>query len=120
MNAPQRFEDRLLAQLRRVVAEREDSREPTHNRTGRRAPGAFRCRCCARDRNRRNRCSRDWNRQSNDRAYAIQVRPGGKVAVSIYRLGDAKALQRSLRAAGVPAVVDFEATKAGRASSPLE
>lgn len=113
MNAPQRFEDRLLARLRRVVAEREDSREPTRSRTGRRrlvlsgagaalviaivaiAVVAF----------------GTGNRTTD--AYAIQVRPGGKVAVSIYRLGDAKALQRSLRAAGVPAVVDFEATKAG-------
>ena len=113
MNAPQRFEDRLLAQLRCVVAEREDSREPTHNRTGRRrlvlsAAGAalviaiVAIAAVA---------IGTGNRTTG--AYAIQVRPDGKVAVSIYRLADAKALQRSLRAAGVPAVVDFEATKAG-------
>lgn len=113
MNAPQQFEDRLLVQLRRVVAEREGSREPTHSRT----------------RSRRLVLSGagaalviaivaiavvaigTGNRTTS--AYAIRVRPGGKVAVSIYKIGDAKALQRSLRAAGVPAVVDFEATKAG-------
>jgi hypothetical protein len=113
MNAQQRFEDRLLAQLRRVVAEREDSRDPTHNRTGRRrlvlsgAGAALVIAIVA---------ITAVAIGTGDRttgAYAIQVRPGGKVAVSIYRLGDAKALQRSLRAAGVPAVVDFEATKAG-------
>lgn len=113
MNASQQFEDRLLVQLRRVVAEREDSREPTHNRTGRRrlvlsGAGAvlviaiLAIAAVA---------IGTGNRTTG--AYAIQVRPGGKVAVSIYRLDDAKALQRSLRAAGIPAVVDFEATKAG-------
>jgi hypothetical protein len=113
MTAPQRFEDRLLVQLRRVVAEREDPREPTYNGTGRRrlllsgagaalvvaivavVAGAI----------------GTGNRTTG--AYAIQVRPGGQVAVAIHRLADARALQRSLRAAGVPAVVDFEATKAG-------
>jgi hypothetical protein len=112
MNAQPRFEDRLLAQLRRVVAEREDSREPAHDRTGRRrlvlsgAGAALVIAIVA---------IAAVTIGSGDRttgAYAIQMRRGGKVAVSIYRLGDAKALQRSLRAAGVPAVVDFEATKA--------
>ncbi len=113
MNAAERFEDRLLVQLRRVVAEREDSRESAHNRPGRRrlvlsgagaalviAIAAIAAVAVG-----------TGNRTTG--AYAIQVRPGGKLAVSIYRLGDAKALQRSLRAAGVPAVVDFQATKAG-------
>ena len=113
MNAPQRFEDRLLAQLRRVVAEREDSREPTHNRTGRRrlvlsgAGAALVIAIVAIAAVAIGTGSRTTG------AYAIQVRPGGKVAVSIYRLGDAKALQRSLRAAGVPAVVDFEVYEGG-------
>jgi hypothetical protein len=113
MNAPQQFEDRLLVQLRRVVAEREDSRQPTHNRTGRRrlvlsgAGAALVIAIVAIAAV----AIGTGNRTTS--AYAIQARPGGKVAVSIYRLGDAKALQRSLRAAGVPAVVDFEATKAG-------
>jgi len=113
MNAPQRFEDRLLAQLRRVVTEREESREPTHNHTGRRrlvlsgAGAALVIAIVAIAAV----AVGTGNRTTG--AYAIQVRPGGKVAVSIYKLGDAKALQRSLRAAGIPAVVDFEATKAG-------
>jgi hypothetical protein len=112
MNAPQPFEDRLLAQLRRVVAEREDAREPTHNRTGRRrlvlsgAGAALVIAIVAIA-----AAAIGTGNRTTD-AYAIQLRPGGRVAVSIYRLGDAKALQRSLRAAGVPAVVDFEATKA--------
>ena len=113
MNAPQQFEDRLLVQLRRVVAEREDSREPTHSRTGRRrlvlsgAGAALVIAIVAIT----VVAIGTGNRTTS--AYAIQVRPGGKVAVSIYKISDAKALQRSLRAAGVPAVVDFEATKAG-------
>jgi hypothetical protein len=40
-------------------------------------------------------------------AYAVQTRPGGAVSVSINSLADAAGLQRSLRAAGVPAVVDY-------------
>ncbi len=113
MNAPQRFEDRLLVQLRRVVAEREDSCDLTHNRTGRRrlvlsgAGAALVIAIVA------IAAVAIATGKRTTGAYAIQARPGGKVAVSIYRLDDAKALQRSLRAAGVPAVVDFEATKAG-------
>ena len=113
MNAPQQFEDRLLVQLRRVVAEREDSREPTHSRTGRRRPvlsgaGAVLVIAIVAI-----AAVAMGTGNKTTRAYAIQVRPGGKVAVSIYRFDDAKALQRSLRVAGVPAIVDFEATKAG-------
>jgi hypothetical protein len=113
MNAPQRFEDRLLVELGRVVTERKGSRGPTHNRTERRrlvlsgAGAALVIAIVA---------IAAVAIGTGDRttgAYAIQVRPGGKVAVSIYRVGDAKALQRSLRAVGVPAVVDFEGTKAG-------
>jgi hypothetical protein len=111
MNTPQQFEDRLLARLRHVVAEREGSREPTHSHTGRGrlvlsgAGAALVVAIVA--------VAVGTGSRTTD-AYAIQVRPGGKVAVSIYRLGDARALQRSLRAAGVPAVVNFsEATKAG-------
>ncbi len=112
MNAERRFEDRLLAQLRHVVTEREESRARSHDRTGRRrlvlsgAGAALVIAVVA---------ITAVAIGTGDRttgAYAIQMRPGGKVAVSIYRLGDAKALQRSLRAVGVPAVVDFEATKA--------
>jgi hypothetical protein len=112
MNATQRFEDRLLIQLRRVVAERKDPREPTHNRTGHRrlvlsgAGAALVIAIVA------IAAVGIGTGNRTTGAYAIQVRPGGKLAVSIYSLDDAKALQRSLRAAGVPAVVDFEATKA--------
>lgn len=113
MNAPQRFEDQLLTQLRRVVAEREDPREPTRSRTGRRrlvlsgAGAALVIAIVAIA-----AVAIGTGNRTTD-AYAIQARPGGKVAVSIYRLGDARALQRSLRAAGIPAIVDFEAAKAG-------
>lgn len=113
MNAPQQFEDRLLVQLRRVVVEREDSREPTHSRTGRRrlvlsgAGAALVIAIVA------IAVVAVGTGDRTTSAYAIQLRPGGKVAVSIYKINDAKALQRSLRAAGIPAVVDFEATKAG-------
>jgi len=44
------------------------------------------------------------------RAYALQARPDGTVTVSIEKLSDADGLERSLRAAGVPAVVDYTHT----------
>ena len=42
-------------------------------------------------------------------AYAVQPRADGSVTVHIRGLEDAKGLERSLRAAGVPAVVDYAA-----------
>ena len=40
-------------------------------------------------------------------AYAVDSRPDGSITVEIRSLHDAAGLQRSLRAAGVPAVVDY-------------
>ena len=40
-------------------------------------------------------------------AYAVESQPDGAVTVSIRSLSDAAGLQRKLRAAGVPAVVDY-------------
>ena len=52
------------------------------------------------------------------RAYAVESRPDGAVSVSIHSLSDAAGLQRSLRAAGVPAVVDYVPAGQGRCLSP--
>ncbi len=112
MNAPQLFEDRLLVQLRRVVAEREDSRESTHRRTGRRrlvlsgAGAALVIAIVA--------------------IVAVAIGTGTERLVPTrsgtpWRQGGGLDLQARRRegpaaqpsAAGVPAVVDFEGTKAG-------
>ena len=52
-------------------------------------------------------------------AYAVQPRADGSVTVHIRGLEDAKGLERSLRAAGVPAVVDYAAAgKTGCVTPP--
>ena len=52
-------------------------------------------------------------------AYAVQPRADGSVTVHIRGLEDAKGLERSLRAAGVPAVVDYAAAgQAGCVTPP--
>jgi len=47
-------------------------------------------------------------------AYAVQLQPSGLVIVSVNRLEDGEGLQRSLREAGVPALVEFN----GRSDLP--
>ena len=104
MTASSRFEDRLLHELREVVAARP-------------APGV-----AARRRPRRTRLALAGagvaaatavvaivatGSDVTPTAYAVDSRPDGSVTVEIRSLHDAAGLQRSLRAAGVPAVVDY-------------
>ena len=106
MTTPERFEDRLLRELRRVVEERP-------------APAGL-----LEPRARRTRLA--WGgvgvgvatatavvaivASSGDvtpSAYAVQPQANGAVSVSIHSLSDAAGLQSKLRAAGVPAVVSY-------------
>ena len=111
-----RFEDRLLEQLRRVVAAQPASPRPAARR---RAPrgrlilaGAGAAAALA---------AVAFVVGSGDvatSAYAVESRTDGAVSVSIHSLSDASGLQRSLRAAGVPAVVDYVPAGQGRCLSP--
>jgi hypothetical protein len=110
MTTHERFEDRLLRELRRVVDERPAAAGVPEARV------------------RRTRLA--WGgvgvgvatataviaivASSGDvtpSAYAVQPQANGEVTVSIHSLSDAAGLQSKLRAAGVPAVVSY--TKAG-------
>jgi hypothetical protein len=106
MTAPTRFEDRLFDQLRAVVAERP-------------APAAG-ARVRARPRRRARLVLAGAGVVAAtavaaivagggdvDPAYAVQSRADGSVTVQIHSLRDAAGLQSKLRAAGVPAVVDY-------------
>jgi hypothetical protein len=108
MTVPERFEDRLLQELRRIVADRPEPKAVEQRRAPRRrlalggavvAIGAATI-CVA------------IIASSGDvtpSAYAVEPQANGAVTVSIHTLSDASGLQRSLRAAGVPAVVDYAA-----------
>ncbi|MGH3655308.1 MAG: hypothetical protein ACRDUA_01490 [Micromonosporaceae bacterium] len=108
-----RFEDRLLAELKQVVAERP-APEPTPARETVAAARGF-----------------GWKLklaaigaavaagvavavalplapgQQDEPAYAVTVQDDGKVRVEIYELKDAEGLERKLEEAGIPAEVDY-------------
>jgi hypothetical protein len=108
MTAPERFEDRLLQELRRIVADRPEPKAVERRRAPRKrlalggavvAIGAATIGVAI-------------IASSGDvtpSAYAVEPQANGAVTVSIHTLSDASGLQRSLRAAGVPAVVDYAA-----------
>jgi hypothetical protein len=105
MTTTTHFEDRLLEQLRRYVAEQP---APAATAAAQRAP-------------RRTRLALAGvgvaaatavaivatSSDVTPSAYAVQPRKDGSVSVKIRSLSDADGLQRSLRAAGVPAVVSY-------------
>jgi hypothetical protein len=108
MTAPERFEDRLLRELRQIVANRPAAdvvprRRPqrTHLALGVGITIATAAVAVI-----------ATSGSVTPSAYAVEPSSNGTVTVSIHGLSDAAGLQRSLRAAGVPAVVDFAA--AGR------
>jgi hypothetical protein len=103
MTASTRFEDRLFEQLRDVVAARPapraDARRPAwRTRLALAGAGVAAATAVA-----------AVVATSGDvaPAYAVQPAADGSVTVRIHSLRDAAGLQRSLRAAGVPAVVDY-------------
>jgi hypothetical protein len=116
MTASDSFEDRLLEQLRRVVAERPIPAAPIHPRRGRTrlalAGGAVAAAATA-------VAIVASSGDVTPSAYAVQPRPDGAVTVHIRSLRDADGLEHSLRAAGIPAVVDYvPAGQTGCAGAP--
>lgn len=100
------FEDRLLEQLRQVVATNPASPEPVSRRSPQRrmmlvtgGVGAAAAAVVL--------FALGGSGASN--AYAVDTQPNGFVAVHISSLSDASGLQSSLRAAGIPAVVSYSA-----------
>jgi len=106
MTTPNRFEDRLLEQLRHVVAERP---APAPTFVARRPPRRTRLVLAGASVAAATAVVAIVATSSDvtPSAYAVQPRPDGSVTVKIRSLRDAAGLERSLRAAGVPAVVDY-------------
>jgi hypothetical protein len=110
--APERFEDRLLAELRQAVAARPAPALSTSTRRYRTrrfalsgvsvaaATAAIAVVAISSD--------------ATPSAYAVDSAPDGSVTVSINRLDDAAGLQARLQAAGVPAVVAYDAPAAAK------
>jgi hypothetical protein len=104
MTASERFEDRLLEQLRQVAAERPAPSAPSLRRPRRArlalAGGAVTAAVAA-------AAIVASSGGVTSSAYALQSEPNGAVTVHILSLKDAGGLESSLRAAGIPAVVDY-------------
>ncbi len=106
MTTTERFEDRLLEQLRTVVVdagppmpELVTSRRPRTARLALAGAGVAAATAAV--------AIVAASNDATPSAYAVQSRADGAVTVSIHSLSDADGLQRKLRAAGVPAVVDY-------------
>lgn len=108
------FEDRLLQELRQVVAERPapaagSRRRPRRTRVALAGIGIAAAAVAV--------AMITDNGAVTPSAYAVESRADGAVTVSIRSLSDAAGLERRLRAAGVPAVVDYvPASQAGCAA----
>jgi hypothetical protein len=115
MTTPERFEDRLLRELRLVVEERPataGSPEPKARRTrlawGGVGVGVATATAVV--------AIVASSGDVTPSAYAVQPQANGAVTVSIHSLSDAAGLQSKLRAAGVPAVVSYTAGTMGCAA----
>jgi hypothetical protein len=111
MTTSHHFEDRLLEQLQHVVALRPapamagPSRRPRRARLALAGAGVAAASVAI--------ALVATSSDVTSSAYAVQEQPGGAVTVSIHSLKDADGLQRSLRDAGVPAVVDYVSAGSG-------
>ena len=116
MTTANRFEDRLLDQLQEIVAARPAPAVVTRRRPQRRRLALAGVSVAAAT------AAAVLVATGSDvtpSAYAVQPRADGSVTVHIRGLEDAKGLERSLRAAGVPAVVDYAAAgKSGCVTPP--
>jgi hypothetical protein len=116
MTTANRFEDRLLHELREIVAARPARAVVTRRRPRRRRltlAGVSAAAAAAAV------AIVVTGGEVTPSAYAVQPRADGSVTVAIRSLRDAAGLERSLRAAGVPAVVDYApAGRTGCASGP--
>jgi len=120
MTTPESFEDRLLAQLRLVVAERPVPPDAAATaipggprvRRGRLALAGAVAAATA------GAAVVATSGDVTPSAYAVQPRGDGAVTVHIRSLADADGLQRELRAAGVPAVVSYSAAGSAGCDGP--
>jgi len=115
MTASPRFEDRLLQQLRQVVADRPaprvaQRRRPRRTRLALTGVGVAAAAAAV--------AVVATSNDGSHSAYAVQAQADGAVSVSIHSLSDAEGLQRSLRSAGVPAVVDYVPGDASACAAP--
>ena len=100
------FEDRLLTELRAVVAARpEPAAAPPRRARNRLAVSAAAAAAAA-------AAIVAATTGGTPSAYAVEQTPTGAVTVHIRSLSDAAGLQRALRAKGVPAVVSYAAHSA--------
>jgi hypothetical protein len=105
------FEDRLLAELRQVVAERPAPEVVATPRSHRRRPLLFAGTATAAAA--ATAALLTLTAGGIAPAFAVDRQPNGDVSVTINKLSDAKGLQSQLRAAGINAQVDY--TPAGKA-----
>ena len=116
MTTANRFEDRLLDQLREIVAARPAPAVVTRRRPRRRRLALAGITVAAAT---AVVAIMVTGSEVTPSAYAVQPRADGSVTVAIRSLRDAAGLERSLRAAGVPAVVDYApAGQPGCATGP--
>jgi hypothetical protein len=118
MTNSERFEDRLLAELRQIVADRpapvaaapRTPRRPAPVRALRGAPRRVRLGLTGVGAAAAIGAAAIIATGGNvaEPAYAVQTTAGGAVTVHVHSLNDAPGLQRELRAAGVPAVVTYD------------
>jgi hypothetical protein len=107
MNAPNHFEDRLLEQLRHVVAEQPmpsatASPRRSHRRLALAGAGCAAALAAV--------AVVAGSGGTTTSAYAVEAQGDGAVEVSINKLDDPVGLQSSLEEQGIPAVVDFDSS----------
>src|SRR5215470_15193483 len=107
MNAPNHFEDRLLEQLRHVVAEQPMLAATASPRRSHRRLALAGAGCAAALAAVAIVAGSGGNTTS---AYAVDAQGDGAVEVSINKLDDPAGLQSSLEENGIPAVVDFDSS----------
>jgi len=107
MTTSQSFEDRLLHELRLVVADRPAPAAAPARRSRRLRRPLFGVAVVAAGAAAIAVVAGTGSRTPS--AYAVEPQANGAVTVTIHSLQDAAGLQRKLRAAGVPAVVDYAA-----------
>ncbi len=108
-----KFEDRLLVELRRVVAERPAPEVLVLPRSHRRRPLLFAGTATAAAATGTAVALLTLTGGGVAPAFAVDRQNSGDVSVTINKLSDAQGLQRQLRAAGINAEVDY--TPAGKA-----
>lgn len=114
MTVTKHFEERLLAQLRHVVAENPapSTAARQHRQRNRVALAAAGCGIALAA-----VAVVAGSGGGTTSAYAVKPQPGGAVEVSISRVGDAAGLQRSLEESGIPALVYFDSADRGACTS---